>query len=309
MNKQIVTKNRPNDTSEFPQQNFRSAILDAGFEHVPPIQPGKMHRFPGIGKKRSNKAAYAKLFDDCRGGVFGDWASGFTEAWQAGNQDDLTPQDKARFKREIEQAKRQREKEQRQQHQQAAIQAREKWDTAKPETGTHKYLINKQIQAHGARTNGYQLLIPIRNIDGVLQSLQTIDPNGRKMFLAGGKVYGGMFAIGELKPDATICICEGFATGATIHEETRHPVVVAFNANNLKAVTRAISKKYPDADLIICADNDRQTQGNPGVIKATEAAQAVNAGLAIPKFPDNAPPELSDFNDLMLWEKSRGASA
>jgi len=46
--------------------------------------------------------------------------------------------------------------------------------------------------------------------------------------------------------------------------------------DNLKAVAEALRAKYPDIEIIISADDDYVTEGNPGITKATEAARAVN---------------------------------
>lgn len=56
--------------------------------------------------------------------------------------------------------------------------------------------------------------------------------------------------------------------------------------------------KFPDVALIVCADDDYQTDGNPGLTKATEAARAVGGLLAIPSFGDNRPEGATDFNDM-----------
>ena len=87
------------------------------------------------------------------------------------------------------------------------------------------------------------------------------------------------------------------ATAATIHEATGQPVAVCFDAGNLKPVAEALRAKFPDIKLIICADNDRFADGNPGVTKATAAAQAVGGLVVVPQFPDGT--EGSDFNDLV----------
>jgi len=70
----------------------------------------------------------------------------------------------------------------------------------KPETGEHKYLRDKNVGAHGLRTDGYQLLVPMRSAGGVLHSLQFIDPTGTKRFLPGGRVTGDYFSIGRHFP-------------------------------------------------------------------------------------------------------------
>ena len=95
-----------------------------------------------------------------------------------------------------------------------------------------------------------------------------------------------------------LCIVEGFATGATINEATGYAVAVAFNAGNLEAVARAMRAKFPDLILIICADDDYQTDGNPGLTKATAAARAVGGLLALPVFDADRPAKATDFNDM-----------
>jgi putative DNA primase/helicase len=84
---------------------------------------------------------------------------------------------------------------------------------------------------------------------------------------------------------ALLLICEGWATGATLHEESGHPVLCAMNAGNLLPVAKAARAAWPGADLLICADNDRKTEGNPGLTAATAAAKATGARLAVPEFP------------------------
>jgi putative DNA primase/helicase len=127
----------------------------------------------------------------------------------------------------------------------------------------------------------------MRDINHVIHSLQFIAPDGTKRFLSNGRTQGCYFSLG--RPEETICICEGFASGATIREATGHAVAVAFSAGNLKSVALALRMKFPKAKIILCADNDRYTEGNPGVTKAREAALAVRGNLAVPRFDDLGP--------------------
>ena len=62
-------------------------------------------------------------------------------------------------------------------------------------------------------------------------------------------------------------MAEGFATAATVHEATGSAVAVAFNANNLKPVAIALRAKFPSLEMVICADDDHLTEGNPGITK------------------------------------------
>jgi hypothetical protein len=99
-----------------------------------------------------------------------------------------------------------------------------------------------------------------------------------------------------------IFISEGYATAASIHQATNSPVVVAFDCGNLKSVVQNLREKYPQARLVIAADDDRETPGNPGKTKAEEAAKACECEVIIPIFPEGfvSPSNecFTDFNDL-----------
>jgi putative DNA primase/helicase len=58
---------------------------------------------------------------------------------------------------------------------------------------------------------------------------------------------------------------------------------------------------WPQREIIVAADNDQFTDGNPGLTKATAAAKSVGAKLAVPQFRHNGS-KLSDFNDLTRAE-------
>ena len=73
---------------------------------------------------------------------------------------------------------------------------------------------------------------------------------------------------------------------------------MAFTANNLMAVGRIVREKLPDAEIVFCADNDTETAGNPGLTKATAAAQAIGASLAVP-------PIAGDYNDYAIFLKEQ----
>jgi putative DNA primase/helicase len=100
------------------------------------------------------------------------------------------------------------------------------------------------------------------------------------------------------KPNGKLVLAEGFATGASIHECTGDAVAVCFNAGNVQAVAQALRSKYPELALIVAADDDHKTDGNPGLTQAKAAAQAVGALLAVPVFGADRPDKATDFNDL-----------
>lgn len=275
---------------------FREAMHAAGLEPPEVIEPGKLHRFPGIGKRNGTTAGWCKLFDDGLGGCFGDWSSGFSENWQA-KRLPFSSVEREAFKRHVAEAQAQAEAERKARQAEAAAKAAGIWNAAAPAPGDHPYLVRKGIEAHGARLHNGALLIPMRE-GGELHSLQFIGPDGDKRFLSGGRVAGRYFSIGSTQGAAALCIAEGFATGATIHQATGHPVTVAFNAGNLKAVAQAMRARFPTLPLIVCADDDSETQGNPGFNMAVEAAQTVGAALAVPDFGPERQPGATDFNDM-----------
>lgn len=168
------------------------------------------------------------------------------------------------------------------------------WETISEAPANFAYLTRKKISSHGARLYGGNLVLPLYAGNGSLSSLQFINKEGDKKFLTGGKVAGCFFLIGQ--PSEKICITEGFATAASIHQATGYAVAIAFSAGNLKAVAEIIKEKYSNVEIIVCADAD-----NTGFTKAKEVVEVIGGKLAIPKFEptekvnDGSP---SDFNDL-----------
>lgn len=227
-------------------------------------------------------------------GVAHCFRCGFVETRH--NARELTPAERKAYARRMDALRAQHDAEQLARQAEAATQAAIRWSSSKPAT-EHPYLTTKGVQSHGLRIDRQSLLIPLRDSKGTLQSLQTIGPDGDKRFLPGGRVKGCYHSIG--KPAGRLVIAEGYATAATVHEDTGHAVAVAFNSGNLLHVAQALRAKYPEAVLVLAADDDWQTPGNPGRTAATEAARAVSGLLAVPDFTGlQRGPKDTDFNDL-----------
>lgn len=281
-----------------PVEQFRDAIQAAGL--VPPDSiesDGKLHRFSSNGKKADDAGWYLLHGDGIPTGHFGDWRSGVTQSWRADIGRPLTPGEEAAHRAKVEVIRREREAEEARCKAAAKVKAAAIWQRAEPAPADHPYLIRKGIKANGAKLHKEALVIPMR-ADGEIHSLQFIGPDGNKPFLTGGQVKGCYFSIGNPAGAVALCIAEGFATGATIHEATGYPVAVAFSAGNLGAVAKAMRAKFPDLPLILCADDDTQTEGNPGLTAATESARSVGGLLAIPDFGSDRPAGATDFNDM-----------
>lgn len=278
-----------------PIDQFANAMKAAGIPCSEAITPdGKIHRYKTEDDHNLN-SWYVFFSDGIQSGAFGCWKRSISETWCAKEQHQLTPAERQALLDRMAQAKAERDKALEEAHDRAKQKAAERWHKAK-EVTAHPYLKTKGIKAHGIRVDGEFLLIPLRDANGVIHSLQTIAPDGEKRFLSGGQVQGCYYSVG--KPNGVLCIAEGFATAASIHEATGHACAVAFNAGNLLPIAKLLRGKFPDIKLIVCADDDYQTPDNPGMTKATDAAHAVSGSLAVPDFGDNRPDGATDFNDL-----------
>ncbi len=278
---------------------FKQAIAGVG---LPPpteiVDDGVIHRFATNGRANDESGWYVLHADGIPAGSFGCWRSGLTQNWSAKPANEMTEAERTSHRDRIKAMQLQRESDLVIRQTQAADDADRRWNAAKV-CIEHPYTTVKGIKLHGVHAEGNNLLIPMRDTDGKLWSLQTITPNGIKMFMPGGRVKGCYCRIVGLSRDVVV-VAEGFATGASIHEATGSAVVVAFNAGNLEAVALAIRDKHPDLKIIIAADDDYTTAGNPGLTKARAAAMAVNGWLAIPDFSqcDRGGDRDTDFNDL-----------
>jgi putative DNA primase/helicase len=222
------------------ETRFLSAIVDAGLQ--PPsevIGDGKLHRFASSGRRGDDSGWYVLHLDGAvSAGVFGDWRTGLQNNWCAREENTLTASERRAFRERITQVKTQREADEAQRQSNARQHARELLRDSMPVTN-HPYLTKKGIHAtQGVKTDGPHLLIPLRDAEGALHSLQMVDTEGHKRFLPGGRVKGCYFALGQLRD--VLIVCEGFATGASLYEATGQAVAVAFNAGNLLAVARSM---------------------------------------------------------------------
>lgn len=280
---------------------FARAISATGM--VPPVDlvpDGRLHRFnpDGRGKDRSGTAWYVLHADNVPAGIFGDWRHpDAKQTWCSKANNDMTPQEQTTLRETIRAMNAARHADMVARQEQAAGLALQRWQAAAPAPVDHAYLLAKGVQPHGIRTAKGALLVPVRDVAGKLCSLQMIYADGSKRFLPDGKKQGGYFALGG-KPDGVLVIAEGFATAASIHQATGLPVAVAFDAGNLAHVAVALHAKHPTLALVIAADDDWGTEGNPGMTQARAAALAVGGQVVKPRFPAGRPPKATDFNDL-----------
>ncbi|MGW8309858.1 MAG: toprim domain-containing protein [Thiogranum sp.] len=281
--------------------NFSDAIRAAGLEPPDHIEAGRIHRFPGIGKRNGNQAGWCKLFDDGQGGVFGDWSTGMSDHWQAEHDKPMTAAERDAFQSKLAEARRQADTERKAKQAEAESEAARIWDAATPAPADHPYLTHKHIAAHDLRMHDGSLVVPLRDPGGNLRSLQFISDDGGKKYLTGAAVKGKYWTVGNLTAETPyLYVCEGAATAATIHAAMQGCTVAAMSAGNLKSVAEALHSKYPGVRIIVCADDDHGTDGNPGVTAAGDAAKASRGIVAVPQFQEPRDPKATDWNDLAI---------
>lgn len=268
---------------------FLQAMRDAGVGMLKPDLngDGALHRYRVDGDKAGSLNGWYVLHLDSQPfGAFGSWKAGHSCTWTARQKETMTPAERAALAVRRAEAKRARDAALATVQAEAASRAARLWRKSRPATNQHPYLRLKRVQAYGIRVLGPSLVVPLRDVAGALHSLQFIGTDGGKTFLTGGRKRGCYYAIG--RPGDDLCICEGYATAASIHEATGYATASAFDAGNLEPVARALRGKFPRLRLILCADNDAETAGNPGLRYAEAAARAVRGFLAVPSFVGGA---------------------
>ncbi len=281
------------------------AMREAG---IPPLRDtrlvidGALHRYAVEGDKgRETAGAYVIHPDGLPGGFISSWRHGVEVRWKF----DLKALDadlykrcrSPEFRKQAEAAQRKRDADRRKTQSVASEDARIRWEAAQTAPEDHEYLRRKNVPAYGLKCREGALLIPLRDIEGHFKTFQTIAPDGTKRYFPGAPVGGGFCAIGADVKDGPVLLCEGYATGATLHELTGHAVICAMNCHNLVTCAPALRKKYPDRKIIVMADDDAKTEGNPGIEAAKSAVKLGKLdGFLSPPF--KTPEDGTDWNDF-----------
>lgn len=282
---------------------LHEALASHGLNPPEIVPDGTIQRFPTKDKGK-DKDGYIAVFDHGEGiygAFFGDWSTDLYQTWFSAKAKKLSKEERDKLKARMAKARKQAEADRKAEAEKAAEKASSIWTASRvTDLNDHAYLKAKQVPCYGLRLDKHgNLVVPVQNAGGKVTSLQFITPLGSKRFLSGGQVGGCCFSIPGKKE--AFYLCEGYATGASIHQATGQTVICAFNAGNLKPVALAVRKRHPKAKIVIAADSDQWTDGNPGKAKGMEAAKAVKGLLALPMFKDEAE-KPTDFNDLARLE-------
>lgn len=284
-------------------------MMAAGMPEVPERVEvtGRLRRF---GQK---KRGWYRLFEHAGRngrfyvtGAFGYW--GRVDSQRVRPAGDTAEVDRESMRREMEALAQREEARRRRSAAVAAMRSGERWRAASRE-GSSMYLTRKGLDA--AESIRFEadgtLLVPMLRYDlpreQALVGVQAIRPDGEKRFARGTGKLGATCRLGLVVEGAPILLAEGYATGMSLRMavQRRLPVFVAFDAGNLEPAAAILRALHPRCPLLVCADDDWMTEGNPGRAKAAKLAKTLpKTHLIYPVWPAQRGPKETDFNDLHL---------
>lgn len=241
---------------EYTTKSFKDAIYETFGVNIAPKEDGTIHRFSTRGDKSFDGWYIVNQLDNNLSfATYGTWRD-IDNKYTWCSKGEITPTEREflRIKQE------EHEVERKEIQKKAALEAKDIYERSAI-AKDHPYLLGKGINnADGIAkidSKGKTLILPIYCYSEVgtkeIISIQFIQEDGSKSFKKDCSTSGGFLEIG--KPNGTTFLCEGFATGMSIHKATNCHVVVAFNAGNLPKV----ATHFPSS--IIVADNDSSGVG------------------------------------------------
>lgn len=222
----------------------------------------------------------------------------------------LTPQEK----RERERIRLEKERQEKERQFLACQRAHDEYRNAAVPCKSHQYLSTKGVLAHYGvkiatqtiyemdanndkvyRMCKGEMIIPIISLEKQFMGYQRIRPDGTKLLCRDGLKHKGFFPLGgwNSKKTQRVVLCEGYATGATIHESTGLTVFVCFDIGNVQALVMELRAKYPHIEIILATDFDLE-KGQAGLITGLLLAQQFNLKFVFPLSVIDG----SDWNDL-----------
>ncbi|WP_434716372.1 zincin-like metallopeptidase domain-containing protein [Paraburkholderia sp. A3RO-2L] len=251
----------------------------------PVIDDGKWHYVPTDTSKGYEKnGSYVLDMTGIPNGAVQNFKTGESTKWKYGGGR-LTPEQRAARDAQAREVRALREREAEQAYMALSDACERNFASFSDGEAIHPYLVRKGVRGHGVRIvdaadvdmgqvlnvkdfsrgAGSWLVIPGRDVDGKIWTLQAIhsNPNGAKLFTKNAKKKGAFHIVGadsvaELASAPIVAFAEGYATGASVFEATGIPVVIGFDSMNLPDVVKAVSERLPkNQPKVICADNDQ----------------------------------------------------
>ena len=290
-----------------------------------PIMDGKIHRCKVEGDRgREASGAYQGYLDGYPNGWIHNFKTDervkFKYAMSASYNTSTTTYNRDKVMEQRKANAQAKERHQRGLQEKTTKRLKIEFANALPARDSHPYLESKNIsiQNINIKVDTFNnLLIPLRDVNGKVQSLQRIMPNGSKIygviktaqerqnneeFLA--RKNGLFFTQRPLEEHSEFFVCEGFASAMSMSEILNKPSIAAMDCGNLLNVCDELVSKHPHKRITICADNDmkKEVQGkrNAGM-EAARACQEKYPQIRI-IYPQIQPSEIekvSDFNDLV----------
>jgi putative DNA primase/helicase len=256
-------------------------------------------------------------------GSFGIWRGSSNGAQKVALPKDdsgrVTPEQRDAMKRVWAEAAKAAELQRKQEAEAAATRALKAWSRLLPD-GASPYLQRKGVLGYGLKfTERGTAVVPLTDTTGRIHGLQFLRSAAQaqeakrpaKEFWPAGVAKKGHFHLLGHTPHWIVLVAEGYATAALLHASTGYPVACAFDAGNLQPVAEALRKRYKRAKILVCADDDCWTEGNPGIAAASTTAMAVAGEWIRPVFADEEGRQArhdangakaTDFNDLHALE-------
>lgn len=283
------------------EHQLHSAMLSHGI--TPPDQiilDGKLRRFSsgtkGSGGNGDKTGWYIGFSDGIPAAKFGCWRSGVEVNFRAEIGRKLSAAEEIINSRRMSEAKAIRDYDLQKDRERASSTVIKIWTEGIHSDDNHAYLKRKGIGFNGARITGDgRLMVPLYNIDGELSSIQYIGTEGEKKYHPGGQTSSCFWYLGQ--NSETIYVAEGFATAATIYEETSKLTYIAYSASNIPNVVKILHEKYgPLQDICVIADND---ESGIGLKYADQASAKYGCRVIMPPIKGDANDYKQSGNDLL----------
>ncbi|WP_150182934.1 TOPRIM and DUF927 domain-containing protein [Enterobacter asburiae] len=177
---------------------------------------------------------------------------------------------------------------------------------AKASPGQSAYLASKGLQCPFPMLSDGSLLLVLKNGAGATTGAQVIKPDGSKRLVAGTVKKGSFGVVNSVELAETVIIAEGLATALSVQQfRPDATIIAAIDAGNLLPVAQVMRQRYPNAQIIIAADNDiKPGEPNTGKGAAEKAAKAVSGRVALPQSEEKA-----DWNDFHQQHGLEAAAA
>ncbi|MBX0795107.1 toprim domain-containing protein, partial [Campylobacter jejuni] len=314
------------DTNEV-QIAFKSALENQGLIiDGLPIMDGKIHRAKtATDKGREMSGAYSGFLNGYPAGFIQNFKTGIKENWKM--QLEKNYKNKIKNPQELfKQTKKEQELRENEiliLQEKTALKIEEEYNNAKWANSNHPYLKKKGFNENFylKQDNRGSLLIPLKDENGKIWSVQRIFPNGDKIIgiikskeekEQGIEYYakktGCFHIIGakSLEYCKEFIITEGFATAATIYKALNKPIIMGVDAGNLSKIVEILKDKFQNIPITLIADNDKKRElkglSNIGIESVKEIKEKfLDIKVIIPKISDEeAKQGMSDFNDIFL---------